>query len=164
MKAALTVLCFGILGWFTYRHERTIREQAREISELRAKTAIDTKNGSLELQDKCAQQALQEYRREGYEKEQTTAFTNHYNPKANKCFIRVDNTDIRTRRGVIVVTKTVSDAFEHTELAQYLWRSDGKKKYWEVEPLLCTVTLPSGEQRKCHTDDEFDSLVKVYME
>jgi hypothetical protein len=26
------------------------------------------------------------------------------------------------------------------------------------------VTLPSGEKKLCHSSDEFDELIKVYME
>jgi len=164
VKDTLLILSVGILGWFTYLHQRTIREQARQIEDLRAKATIETKSGSLELQDRCAKQALLEYRLEGYEKEKLAAFTNHYNPKVNKCFMRVDNTDTTTQRGIIIVSKTLSDAFEHKEYGQYFWRTDGKKKYWEVEPYMCSVTLPSGEKKTCHSDDEFDTLTKVYME
>ena len=38
------------------------------------------------------------------------------------------------------------------------------KKYWEVPPLQCQVVLPSGEEQRCKSDDEFKDLIKLYME
>lgn len=57
-----------------------------------------------------------------------------------------------------------SDAFEGKVYANYIWRSDKRKKYWEVTPFDCKVMLLSGEERLCHSSDEFDALVKQYME
>src|SRR6266851_3062813 len=56
------------------------------------------------------------------------------------------------------------DGFEGKVYGSYMWRADKVKKYWEVPPIQCTVTLPSGEEKTCHSSDEFDSLVKEYME
>jgi hypothetical protein len=58
----------------------------------------------------------------------------------------------------------VSDAFEGKSYAEYAWKSEKGKKYWEVKPFVCKVTLPSGEKKDCASSDEFDDLVKVYME
>ncbi len=82
----------------------------------------------------------------------------------NKCFIEVESNDWKTAPGTVFTSRVVSDAFEGKVYAHYLWRSDKVKKYWEVPPLQCAVTLPSGEEKNCHSSDEFDALVKEYLE
>jgi hypothetical protein len=64
----------------------------------------------------------------------------------------------------VFVSKTLSDAFEGSLYGEYNWKSDKVKKYWQVPPFMCKVTLPSGKEKICHSDDEFDALVKQYME
>ena len=75
---------------------------------------------------------------------------NHYNQKLNKCFMQVESSD------VMGTGKTISDAFEGKVYAVLGLRGDEVKK--------CSVTLPSGEERICHSSEEFDALVKQYME
>ncbi len=116
------------------------------------------KTASLDLQEKCARQSQAAFRRDGFEKEQLASFSNHYSEKLNRCFVQYDST-----KGNLV-SKVVSDAFEGKVYGSYMWRADKVKKYWEVPPIQCTVTLPSGEEKTCHSSDEFDSLVKEYME
>ena len=113
---------------------------------------------SLDLQEKCAKQSQAAFKRDGFEKEQLASFSNHYSEKLNRCFVEYESTNAN------FVTKVVSDAFEGKVYGSYMWRPDKVKKYWEVPPIQCTVTLPSGEKKTCHSSDEFDSLVKEYME
>ena len=162
VKETLAVLCFGILGWFCYLNGRTIREQAREIRELGAKIAIETKNGNLDLQKQCSEQALLTFRDLGWGKTKAAFFTDHYNAKMNKCFIRIENSDIKF--GIPTVWKSLNDAYERTQYGEYLWMNTEGKKYWEVKPTTCSVTLPSGEKKDCLSDAEFDVLAKVYLE
>lgn len=63
-----------------------------------------------------------------------------------------------------MTAKKVMDAFESKVYANYVWSTRPGKKFWEVPPLECTVTLLSGEESTCHSSAEFDSLVKQYME
>ena len=93
-----------------------------------------------------------------------TGFTNHYNEKLNRCFMLVEETDVKSDPGTIWTNKTLLDAFEGKELATYSWHSDKVKKYWQVPPFQCEVTLPSGEKKICNSGAEFDELIKVYME
>jgi hypothetical protein len=61
----------------------------------------------------------------------------------------------------------VVDAFEGKVCASYMWNNNTKKKYWEVPPLKCSVTLLSGEEKLCDSEDGsegFNALVKQYME
>jgi hypothetical protein len=119
---------------------------------------------SLELQEKCSKGAQEAFKRDGFENQQLASFSNHYNEKLNKCFVQYDSTDAKTSSGTIFVNKVVSDAFEGKVYAQYMWHSDKVKKYWEVAPVQCTVTLPSAEEKTCTSSEEFDTLVKQYME
>ena len=158
----LLVVSVGILSLLLYSQTAALREQRRQVQELNAK--LESKTASLDLQEKCAKQAHEAFKINGFEKDETSAFSNHYNEKLNKCFVQIESHDAKTISGTIYENKTISDAFEGKVYAQYAWHSDKVKKYWEVPPSLCKVTLLSGEERICHSSDEFDALVKQYME
>jgi hypothetical protein len=125
---------------------------------------------NLELQEKCAKQAREQFKldRRDYEedaakagaaKEDYAVFTNHYNEKLNKCFMVTESQVSGT-----TTYKFLSDAFERKLYGSYNWQMVPGKKYWEVPPRTCTVTLPTGEEKICHSSDEFDELIKYYME
>jgi len=78
--------------------------------------------------------------------------------------MEIENTDAKSSPGTIFTSKTLTDAFEGKVYGNYIWSTQKGKKYWEVPPLECKVTLPSGEEKACHSSDEFDELVKQYME
>jgi hypothetical protein len=83
----------------------------------------------------------------------------------NKCFIaerslsRWKSTD-----GTIFLSRSLSDAFENKPYASYGWRSVKGETAAAVAPFVCYVTPPSGEQQKCHSEKEYDELVKVYLQ
>jgi len=93
------------------------------------------------------------------------SFTNHYNVKLNRCLIETDQEYVQ-----FVETfwnyKIVSDAYEGTVFASYSWHSDPYKikKYWEMPPFECKITLPSGDDELCKSSVEFDKMVKIYMQ
>lgn len=156
----------AVLGFIARSQSVALREQQRKLQELNAKLESNsTPSVSLELQEKCARQAREEFKHEGLEGKQTAEFANHYNPKLGKCFVEVEYTDFKS--GGIFVSKTVVDAFEGRVYATYIWNNNTKKKYWEVAPLKCSVTLLSGEEKLCNSEDGpegFNGLVKQYME
>jgi hypothetical protein len=76
----------------------------------------------------------------------------------------MEDTDAELAPGSTIITKTLSDAFEGKGYGSYMWRSDPVKKYWEVRPFVCSVKLPSGEEKACTSTEEFDELAKYYME
>jgi len=164
--AALLLICVAVLGFIARLQSVALREQQMRVQELSAKLESNsTPSVSLELQEKCARQAREEFKHEGLEGKQLADFSNHYNPKLGKCFVEVEYTDAKT--GGIFVSKTVVDAFEGKVYASYMWNNNTKKKYWEVPPLKCSVTMLSGEETQCHSDDGpggFNALVKQYME
>ncbi len=89
-------------------------------------------------------------------------FTNHYNVKLDRCLIETFTLQLEVNSSIF--TKDVSDAFEGKEFASYAWISRAGKKYWEVPPTMCLVTMPSGEEKNCSSEDEFDKLIQIYME
>ena len=93
-----------------------------------------------------------------------TSFTNHYNVKLNRCLIETEQYAVPFSPDVFWTYKVVSDAYEGTVFASYAWHSDKVKKYWEMPPVECKVTLPSGDEELCTSSDEFDKMIKIYMQ
>lgn len=91
-------------------------------------------------------------------------YTNHYSPKLNKCFVLVQYGDTKMLPGTIFTYRILEDAFEGKIYANYSWNPEKNKFFWDVPPTQCKVTLPSGAEITCHSAEEFDALVKQYME
>jgi hypothetical protein len=161
------LVCFNafavLLGYGCGNGER-IAQLEKQNRELTAKLEALGKSKTLDLQEQCAKQAEEVFKFGKWDKESLADYTNHYNATLNKCFIEIQSMDAKTAPPDIFTNKTVSDAFEGKGYGEYMWKSDRVKKYWEVPPLQCRVTLPSGEERFCHSSDEFDQLIKQYME
>jgi hypothetical protein len=136
----------------------------KQNKELVAKLESLNKAASIEMQQKCAQQSKAEFNRSGFDKDDTANFTNHYNAKLNKCFVEMFSMKSHRTPYVPTVYRSVSDAFEGKTYGEYMWINDLGKKYWEVKPFVCKVTLLSGEDKYCESDREFEELIKVYME
>lgn len=160
----LLVVASGVLGYLVYSQNAALKDQQRQINDLSAKLEARSKSSSLELQSQCAKQAALVYKESGWEKEATAGYENHYNEKFNKCFVITQNTDTKIAPGKITISRFLSDAFEGRNLGNYFWQSDKTKKYWQVAPYTCDVTLPSGEKKGCRSSEEFDELLKVYMQ
>jgi hypothetical protein len=170
MRNVITLLLIvvgGMLAFIAYSQRRALQEERRLTQQLTTKLSATSTTASLDLQEKCANQAREEFKREGWEELKSKGglndFSDHFNPKVNKCFVLIESTDPKND-GTVFVSKTLSDAFEGKLYGEYNWKSDKVKKYWQVPPFMCKVTLPSGEEKICHSDDEFDALVKQYME
>jgi len=165
--SAVLLVCVVVLGFTARSQSVALRVQQKEIQELSVRLQANTMPAvSLELQEKCAKQAREEFKHEGLEGKQMADFSNHYNPKLGKCFVQIGYTDVKKPGGIFVST-TVVDAFEGKVYATYFWHNPGNKKYWEVSPLKCSVTLLSGEEKTCQSEDGpegFNALVKQYME
>lgn len=136
-----------------------------ENRDLTTKLEAVTKAASLEGQAKCAQQARAEFEADGWAKKPMASFTNHYNAQLNKCFIQIQSSEVNTKTDTIFTYRTVMDAFEGRGYAEYSWKSDTTKKYWEVAPFVCKVTtLSGGQEVYCKSTEEFDELVKQFMQ
>ena len=160
----LLLVAVGGLAYFSLSQYAAIKDHERQIRELNAKVESRSKMASLELQEKCSKQAALAYAESGWAKEPAAGYENHYNDKLNKCFVIMQNMDTKTEKGRVITTKFLSDAFEGKNLGNYFWESDKVKKFWEVAPSMCDVTVPSGEKKVCHSSDEFEELIKVYMQ
>jgi len=150
----LVTVAVGVLGLVAY-------SQQQKLTELRKQSHV----ASLEFQDRCAKQARELFRSEGWTEEQNASFENHYNEKMNKCFITERslskwNSDDDT----IFISRSLADAFEKKSYATYGWRSVKGETAAAVLPFVCYVTPPSGEQKKCYSEKEYDELVKVYLQ
>ena len=172
--AALLVVAVVLLGAMLYRQNAALVSQQQVIDQLqrRRPSTVEGKPSEphatsleyLALQGKCAEQSKREFTSAGYKPDNMASYENHFNLKLNKCLMFVESIDSSRPKSGIFTNKSVSDAFEGKAFATYIWHSVEGKKYWEVPPLLCQVTLPTGEEQKCKSEDEFKDLIKVYME
>ena len=150
----LLLLAVVALGYFL-----TIQQRQIKAMEAQSRT-----NG-LELQDKCAKESELVFKRGGWdEKGVIASFTNHYNAKLNRCFMEVERTDPTIVANTVFETKFVVDAFEGKPYAEYTWKTEAGKKYWEVTPSECSVTLTDGTRKACKSAEEFSEQIRPYME
>ena len=112
----------------------------------------------------CAAQAEHEFLAEGFKRgdeagrtSNVADFTNHFDQARQKCFMLVEATNFPFQ------TKTLSDAYEGRVYAQYVFKADDVKKYWEVAPLECWILSETGEKRQCKSGEQFDKEVEAYM-
>jgi hypothetical protein len=78
--------------WFCECNSDRITSLEKQNRELTAKLEAATKAANLDLQEKCAKGARDEFESQHWTG--ITSFTNHYRHTLNKCFIEVKNTDI----------------------------------------------------------------------
>jgi hypothetical protein len=121
---------------------------------------------NLDLQGKCWKQAKLAFDEMSFQYRDRASFTNHYNVKLNRCLIETEQDAVPSSISpdIFWTYKVVSDAYEGTVFASYAWHSDKVKKYWEMPPVECKVALPSGDEEFCTSSDEFDKMVKIYMQ
>jgi hypothetical protein len=157
----LSVAIAGGLYW-NWKQTNVIKDQQRMLERLTSKMASDKSTvQQFNFEERCAKQAGEDFKQWGWDKKGPTVVSgNHYNQKLNRCFMLIEDNNIAG----LVQTKTLVDVFEGKTLGFYMWRGQKDKKYWEVPPSWCEVTLPSGEKKVCKSGEEFDELVKVYME
>ena len=153
----IAVICG--LGSLLYIQAGLVHDQQQEIVELSSKIKSTEQAANLEYQTKCYEQAHKEFALYGWDKKPLTSYSNHYNEKLNKCFMKIEDDSIPGFK-----TEILSDAFEGATYATYMWQAKKGKKYWEVPPFMCDVKDLAGNKKVCNSSDEFDSLLKVYMD
>lgn len=166
MKVTVAVLVVAVVAMAVLFRSQSasIRALEQAIQKLNVNAPEKATTAGLELQAKCSEQARKAFADLGYPKNQMASYENHYSPQMNKCFIHAQNTDTKIDPETIWTYRSVFDAFEGKDYGTYAWHTEKDKKYWEVPPFQCEVTLPSGEKKLCHSDVEFTELVKIYME
>lgn len=151
------MLCVAVVVLLFQMHSQSVALKA-----LQQQKAQTPPIPSLELQEKCAKQAAVEYRQEGLDAKPMAEFTDHYSATLGRCFVITKNTE--TTGNVISTHKLLTDAYEGKVYGDYLWINSQGKKYWEVAPTDCSVTLPSGEEKQCKSSEEWDELAKAYTD
>ncbi len=154
-----------VFGWQLWQRQT-------EIQDLESKLADKSTAENLTLQEKCAQQAEQVFRKLGYNEKgtptngQIAIYQNHYNPAFKKCFMTLETTTVSSTNGVGIGAETrfLFDAYEQREYAEYDWLPVKDKKYWEVPPINCKLIPASGDERICKSEDEYKAYVATYME
>jgi hypothetical protein len=96
-----------------------------------------------DLREKCYKQANAVFDKMTFQDRTLASFTNHYNVKMDRCFIETEQDMVSGGPEIFWTYKIVSDACEGKDFGSYAWHSDKVKKYWEVPPFQCQVTLPS---------------------
>ena len=163
MVALLGGISLIILVGIMRTQSHNILDLQREIRDLNAKLAERSK--ADQVQAKCAEQARKVFDALGYSKKEFAAFESHYTAKLDKCAMRVLHTDAQTTRGNVIWTYVnVRDAFEDKPYGTYAWHTETSRKFMIVPPVICEVTLPNREQKTCYSIEEFEELVKIYME
>jgi Tfp pilus assembly protein PilV len=153
-------IAVGILGLLAYLQAAALRNERQQAQQLAAKLDSMSKISTLDLQEKCANQAREEFK-DYWEYREMSDHTDHYNPKLNKCFLLVRYSDTKTLPGSWFTYRMLEDAFEGKVYAEYSDEYDERTEKHTVS--LCKVTVPSGEETICHSSDEFDALVNQYM-
>jgi outer membrane murein-binding lipoprotein Lpp len=139
-----------------------IAQLEKQNKELAAKLESLSKSAGLESQQKCAVQARIAFSQSGFGREGNSEYTNHYNQSLNRCFVRFFT--LKTEGHASITHELIEDAFEGKLYAEYFWKNDKPNPGLLPKPILCTVTLPSGEEKECESSQQFGELVKVYME
>jgi hypothetical protein len=155
IATVLLIIAVGVLGLLSYLQRIDLEQQRRQVQELTAKLDSAPKIASLDIQEQCLKQAEQF----------PPPRRNHYNTKLGKCFVLQYNFSAFAPPGYKAISKGLHDAFEEDKsYAEFYWMSEKSKNHSDVPPETCRVTLPSGGETICHSLDEFDALVKQYME
>ena len=114
-----------------------------------------------ELQDKCGQRTSEFFKKEygnGIDNSKDgimmSGYQNHYNKKLNKCFILITSKDHpKDKKMDVLLMKNIYDFNENKEYGSF------SKFRKDVTPSDCNVL-----EKTCNSEQEWDSLVKPYME
>lgn len=163
MKALVAVLV-GIvllLGWLLIGERAKTSQLRSEVAEVTSKLETKGTREKFELTEKCALQADKIFRQSGYlelSAGAASSYQSHYNAKQGKCFMAIESARLGT------TFRFLLDAHEQRLYAQYMWVPDKIKKYWEVPPKLCKLTVSSTDETQCKTEEEYNAFVAGYME
>lgn len=152
--SGLLAICLGIAAVFIWHQQQQI--SALQTSRL------------TEYQKICADQAQKLFASLGWEKNGEPvgslrgAYTNHYNPQMNKCFVQLDITVISSRWAE---NDSVTDAFDGHEYAHYAatdaFTEDDNKN---MIVMRCDLTLSGEPVRLCNSKEEWQKLILPLMQ
>lgn len=118
----------------------------------------------------CGAQAEHEFAELGYSRKDTkdlrvlADFTNHYDAERAICFLLSDATT--SDANSIIVSKLLEDANERKIYGSFESSSRAPKgESWRTSIIDCFVLAEDGNgKRACATSDEFDAMVKPFMD
>ncbi len=153
------VLSVGGLGYGFYEQSIVLKAQQTQLAAQTARIQTNNGRASLDEQSKCAKQALEDFKHDGYEGEALATFTDHYNEKMGKCFVVYQVNHFEKKYSS--ESKIIFDAFELKEYGEFNWMKNERG----IETLSKgLVTLPDGQVKESISSDEFDQSAKVFME
>lgn len=119
------------------------------------------KINNLKLQEMCSQEAAKYFNKQNYvpvsspDLMSTYTYSNHYNYKLNKCFVRIDTMVSMVNPYSGEKSTTLYDVNENVVVASFYQSHDAKG----VIASPCLI----GEDM-CKSDDEFEKRIKPYLE
>ena len=164
MKIAIAILLVtvAVLVWQLTAEIATNNQLQKQVQELTKQVADKTTRENLEFQKSCALQAEKVFHAIGWKENVwqnglLATYASHYNQKLGKCFMMLELTGQHTSRSLL-------DAYERRDYAEYMWVPDKVKKFWEVPPAQCLLIPSSGSEQNCNSEEEFKEFVAHYME
>lgn len=113
----------------------------------------------------CASQAGREFTGMGYSRAEASkiiaSFTNHYDQARSICFMIITSTTSSTES--ILTSNSLSDAFEGKEYGSYI-SNLSTARGTSARLIDCYVLSAGRTKQLCRSEDEFNELVKPYME
>jgi len=137
----------AILAGLLYKETSALRMERSKVQEL-------TRKADFDFQERCARRAEESFKFLGYKSDSGDILVNHYNPRLNKCFMETTSTLLKSKN--LSVVKIVTDASEGKEYGEF----GGSNQI----VVICKVRFLSGEEKTCNSKDEFDTMVKQYLE
>ena len=119
----------------------------------------------LSQQKLCAEEAQKAFNK-SFKAEQdgvSYEFTSHYDADANVCYVLVHGSGATSKSSTPYVSYSLFDAIEGRTYGDYVWINSTQKKYWEVAPMVCSVSPRGGDKITCKSDDEFNQLIDKYF-
>ena len=160
VRTIILILAAAAIGLaiLASKQAATIKVQQGQLAAANDRSKAE----SLGLQAQCAKQAKAAWDSAGFTDRDFASYQNHYNTRLNKCIVHLENRMVTAKGNTD--NRTIFDAFENRDYGSYIWQSAENKGFNEVPPFICFVLSASGEKQKCNSSDEFDQLIKPYME
>lgn len=130
---------------------------------INSHAATPTAKEEYELQERCGKRAEASFKKEWGSGIQNTAdgqmvavFENHYNRRLNKCLVLYRTTNVPKKRNNADITVTTSFV---------LFDINANKEYGQLWTTGVThqVTLCNLLEKPCQSKEEWDALIKPYM-
>lgn len=134
-------------------------QQANSVSQ--AMVLAKARSIRIDPQTSCLQTARKQARRLGWERDRRVTFQERYNQRRARCFIAIEIAISDGKRRTDIF-RTLSDGTGR-EYANFM-AANASVSEAEFPPVMCEFILPSGEEIQCHSADEFNQIVKDYME